>query len=107
MGDSAQVVTRRNLELFASRVSFWVVAVAWVLLCSWQVLGDILRSWTLFVFVAALACGEPLIGVCIRAVRSCYTCCHRRLTSRPTPSVASPEAAQPLDTEMTTQIARE
>eukprot|EP00927_Polykrikos_kofoidii_P062326 TRINITY_DN57132_c0_g1_i1.p1 TRINITY_DN57132_c0_g1~~TRINITY_DN57132_c0_g1_i1.p1 ORF type:complete len:586 (+),score=99.53 TRINITY_DN57132_c0_g1_i1:204-1961(+) len=94
--DSARYVYRKDMDMIASRLAFWVVVMIWLWISSLPVFATLLGIWTPFVLVLALLVGEVTLNVLLKAINACLMClfknaCPCFLQSKAaTPSVQKP-----------------
>eukprot|EP00928_Gymnodinium_smaydae_P080479 TRINITY_DN64169_c0_g1_i1.p1 TRINITY_DN64169_c0_g1~~TRINITY_DN64169_c0_g1_i1.p1 ORF type:complete len:578 (-),score=112.12 TRINITY_DN64169_c0_g1_i1:93-1826(-) len=99
-GDSARWVARDDADMCASRLSFWVIALAFLWLCQVPLLGGFLELWTPLVFAASLAGGEQFL---LKLILKVVVCVHARLPcvgsgsdAKKTTGSSASNAAEPL-----------
>jgi len=74
--DSARCVARNSVEVYTSRLAFWVLAMAWLQFRTLPILGAAVTVWTPFVLVAAMAAGETILhGIVFLAMSIRTRCC--------------------------------
>jgi hypothetical protein len=60
--DSARCVARCSVDVYTSRLAFWVITMAWLRVRELPVVGAAVHLWTPMVLIAALIAGETILS---------------------------------------------
>lgn len=97
--DSARCVARSSVDVYTSRLAFWIIAMAWLKFREIPFLGTSMVAWTPLVFVVALAGGETVLNTAGYLVASLLSRLRGRSPVKSTPGHADPKYQEVMDQE--------